>query len=365
MSTEIIIGAGPVGLSLALMRAHAGAQVTLLDKTPLAVAQVDARHLALSLGSQQIVQQLGVTHLAHAPIAHIHISEQGAWGHTPLHADALAQPMLGMVVRYGELVAQLSQLAQQQPRIRIIRPALIAQVDDKAVHLDDGTILTAELIVHAEGVNAPVQVDYQQTALIADVRLSRAQPAWAWERFTPNGPCALLPISSDGLHFNLVWCLQRERAEVLQTVSEAEFLQQLNQTMHHLTGKIVHTSSRSAFPLGLQRAEPLHSSSRIAIGNAAQTLHPVAGQGFNLGLRDAVVLNQSLQQQPTIVQAIGAFLHHRQLDRAITSRTTDVLARGFTDDFGLKHLRSVGFGLLNALPFVQRKVAEQFMFGVR
>lgn len=366
MATETIIGAGPVGLSLALMRAKSGAHVTLIDRADLATASLDARSLAISYGSVQILK---LKHIAHAPIQHIHISEHGAWGHTQLHATDVAQPMLGMVVRYGDLVARLSELAELQPNIRIIRPASVVQIDGQHVTLNDGQIIDSDLIVHAEGglfqTDAPAQLDYKQTALIANVTLTKAKPAWAWERFTAHGPCALLPASNDGLNFNLVWCMQRARADELMAATDNDFLAQLNHAVRHLTGTISQVSPRVAYPLGLKRAAELYSGARVAIGNAAQTLHPVAGQGFNLGLRDAFVLNQSLNRQPTIAQALNAFAHHRQLDRAVTVRTTDALARGFFTDFGVAHLRSAGFGLINALPLLKRKVAQQFMFGVR
>lgn len=362
MATETIIGAGPVGLSLALMRAKSGAHVTLIDKTDLATVSLDARSLAISYGSVQI---LNLKHIPHAPIQHIHISEHGAWGHTQLHAADVTQPMLGMVVRYGDLVAQLSQLAESQPNIRIIRPASVVHIDGQQVTLNDGQIIDSDLIVHAEGSFEAEQLDYQQTALIANVTLAKAKPAWAWERFTAHGPCALLPASNDGLNFNLVWCVQRARADELMAATDNDFLAQINHAVRHLTGTISQVGPRVAYPLGLKRAAELYSGARVAIGNAAQTLHPVAGQGFNLGLRDAFVLNQSLNQHLSIVQALSAFTHHRQLDRAVTVRTTDALARGFFTDFGVAHVRSAGFGLINALPLLKRKVAQQFMFGVR
>ena len=370
-----IVGAGPVGLSLALMRAASGANVTLIDKVEMTVAGQDSRSLAVSYGSMQVLKRLGldITHVAHAPIKHIHISEHNAWGHTQLHHDDLDAPMLGAVVRYGELVAQLTRLVTSQDKITMIRPTSITELTESEQHcqltLSNGQILQSDLLVHAEGGlfqnNDLAQHDYKQTALIANVTFATAKPAWAWERFTAEGPCALLPASNDGLTFNLVWCMERARAAELQNASDVDFIAQLNQAVRHLTGRINHVSLRIAFPLGLKRPPELHSKTRIAIGNAAQTLHPVAGQGFNLGLRDAFVLNQSLNEQPTLAQALNAFIHQRQQDRSATVRITDALARGFFSDFGIGHLRSAGFALLNAFPVLKSQIARQFMFGTR
>jgi 2-octaprenyl-6-methoxyphenol hydroxylase len=380
MTTDTIIGAGPVGLSCALMRARSGSTVTLIDKAEPIVAAQDARSLALSFGSIQILQALGLNlkNIAHAPIEHIHISEHGGWGHTQLHHTDMHVPMLGAVVRYGDLVAQLTELTQSYDNIQHIRPASVVAIaesnNQNHITLNHGSIQSADVLIHAEGglfqPDAPsdqnsTQYDYQQTALISNATLTKAKPAWAWERFTAHGPCALLPTSSDGVHFNLVWCMSRTSADALLLLDDAEFLLKLNQAVRHLTGTVRTTTARNAFALGLKSASELHSSIRVAIGNAAQTLHPVAGQGFNLGLRDAFVLNQSLNTQPSVAQAIRYFTQQRHIDRSATVRITDSLARGFVHDFGLTHLRSAGFAAINALPFVKDKIAQQFMFGVR
>lgn len=372
-----IVGAGPVGLAFALMRAQTGEAIALVDKVAEQLSDNDARSLALSYGSLQTLNLLGldVQKMAHAPIEHIHISEQNAWGHTQLHSAECDLPLLGAVVRYGDLVAQLNRLIEQHDNIQLIRPASIQRLSESehSVRLnlsgESQRELDTELLVHAEGglfdVNEVAQKDYQQSAFICNVTFKKAQFAWAWERFTKEGPIALLPASHDGCTFNLVWCMDRERAQAVEQCSDAEFLVQLNEVIGHLTGQIIAVAPRTIFPLGLKRAAALHSKRRVCIGNAAQTLHPVAGQGFNLGLRDAVILNQSLQAQPSIAQAISAFAHHRGLDRNVTTWMTDVLAGGFFNDFGVNHVRNLGFGLINAIPPLKQRIAQQFMFGVR
>lgn len=385
MKNTTIIGAGPVGLSFALLHASFNEPCTLIDQSEISTAQADPRNLALSYGSVQILTKIGVDFgtLSHCAIGHIHISEHGAWGHTQLHREQHHVPMLGAVVRYGELVTQLNRLATTHPHIEFIRPATVVNVTDDGQlnqisiqHLNaepKAETLTSALVVHAEGgVFKPntnqitaTTTDYHQTALLADVTLAKPQPAWAWERFTANGPCALLPASHDGVTFNLVWCVPRDQASSLVNATDAVFLAQLNAAMQHLTGKITHVTPRKAYPLGLKQSPPLHSKCRIAIGNAAQTLHPVAGQGFNLGLRDAFVLAQQLKNQPSHAQAIAAFTHARQADRAAVIKITDTLASGFAVFPMLKHARSAGFAMLNSQPWLKQRVAEQFMYGVR
>ena len=378
-ATTTIIGAGPVGLSFALMRAHAGEATLVLDRQTYPPTHADARSLAISQGSVVMLAQLGVSlaQLPHAPIRHIHISEQGAWGHTQIHSDEQNVPQLGVVVRYADLLNALNDLAQNQPLISFMRPAQLNGISENTEHVElkiqaddtEHTLRTRRLI-HAEGglfsrnTNASPQNDYQQTALTATVTLSTAKPAWAWERFTAHGPCALLPLCNDGLSFSLVWCTTPADAARLQAADESTFLHELNAHLEHLTGRITGVGARHAFELGLKQNHQ-HSKRQCNIGNAAQTLHPVAGQGFNLGLRDAHVLNQQLNHSTHTAQALLAFTHERQLDRRITTATTDGMARGFTFDFGGSHVRSGIFSILNAQPWLKSRIAKQFMYGLR
>ncbi|GHA67952.1 hypothetical protein GCM10009007_05600 [Formosimonas limnophila] len=375
----VIIGAGPVGLAFAIMRARANAPVLVLDKQPYPPTHTDKRSLALSQGSVALLESLGLplSRLTHAPIHHIHISEQGAWGHTQLHRHIEQVPQLGVVVRYADLLAQLNALVAQHPQIQMVRPIQVlacTQVNEHIqLQLSDASQLThsinAPYAVHAEGglfePNATHRVrDYRQSAIVSNVQLAKPKPAWAWERFTPNGPCALLPTSADGLHFNLVWCLPTQEARHTQSLDEAAFLTQINQQIAHLTGSIIHAESRHAFALGL-RQNHHNSPYQCSIGNAAQTLHPVAGQGFNLGLRDAYELNHRLNNASSTAQALISLSHHRQHDRRLTTAITDGMARGFTVDFGLSHVRSLAFSVINAQPWLKSRIAQQFMYGLR
>lgn len=379
MKKITVIGAGPVGLAFAILHASAEQPVTLIDQNCAEVALKDPRSLALSYGSVQILTQLGVDFATFpsAAIKHIHISEQGAWGHTQLHYDEQNVPQLGAVVRYGDLVQQLNAVASTNPHIEFIRPALVKSVEDLRSHallnltVNDADLeLKTELLIHAEGgvfstATDHSAKDYQQTALIANIALATPQIGWAWERFTAQGPCALLPASNDGLTFNLVWCVERSAAADLLNADDAHCLELLNGVLAHLSGKIVAMTPRQHFPLGLKQMPDLSSTCRTTIGNAAQTLHPVAGQGFNLGLRDAFVLHQKLNSQKNIAQALSEFSQARRKDRAATIAITDKLASNFSVFPSLKHLRSLGFGLMNFQPWLKKRIANQFMYGFR
>lgn len=371
----IVVGAGPVGLAFALMRAQSGETVTILDKAEDGAHLNDIRRLALSYGSLQTLSLLGlgVSKIPHASIQHVHVSEQGSWGHTQLHSADGDSPSFGAVVSYADLVTQLNQLVKRCLNISFIRPVLIDQIteNEECVQLnlmyeELKMALSSSLLVHAEGgvfnSKETVGKDYQQIALTADVTFKVAKPFWAWERFTQEGPIALLPNNHEGYSFNLVWCISPDRAYIIKDYSDSEFLKLLNETIAHLTGQIVAVTPRVSFQLGLKKSEELYSKMRVNIGNAAQILHPVAGQGLNLGLRDAFVLNQSIQNQASIAQAVGDFRCRRQFDRSITIGITDMLAVGFFNKFG-SYMHSLGFGLINALPALKRQLAKQFMFG--
>lgn len=379
MTNITVIGAGPVGLAFAILHASADNPMTIIDQNTADIALKDLRSLALSYGSIQILQRLGLdfSKFPNAAIKHIHISEQNAWGHTQLHFDEQNVPQLGTVVRYGDLVNQLYLFASQNPHIHFIRPAKVNAIVDVGTHVDImvqenelETTRQTDVLIHAEGgifsadENHNVK-DYRQTAIIANITLASPRPAWAWERFTANGPCALLPASQDGLTFNLVWCVDASGANDLLKADDAHCCQLLNGIMGHLTGQIVAITPRQHFQLGLKQTPDLQSSCRTSIGNAAQILHPVAGQGFNLGLRDAFALHQCLNTQASVSSALSKFAKARRKDRAATVAITNQLASHFSVFPSLKHLRSLGFGILNSQPWVKKRVANQFMYGTR
>jgi 2-octaprenyl-6-methoxyphenol hydroxylase len=209
--------------------------------------------------------------------------------------------------------------------------------------------------------------DYGQTALVGTVTVSAPQPHVAWERFTSQGPIALLPMGGvRGANYALVWCCAPDEAARRAQLPDAEFLRELGAAFGSRMGSFTQIKGRASFPLGLNAADTLVKGHVVAIGNAAQTLHPVAGQGLNLGLRDAHALADALSAEGPTPLALATFAQRRALDRRLTIGATDTLARLFTVDFPpLAALRGLALTALEFVPPVKTALARQMMFGQR
>ena len=371
-----IVGAGPVGMALAALLARRGVaadRIALVDGKSLGQAITDPRSIALSYGSRLLLEEIGAWPLPATPIHQIHISRRGRFGRSMMDRDEHKLPALGYVTRYGELVSALA-AACERAGIETIRPARVNGIaeDDNGVvlDLDDGRELTAALAVQAEGgvfgqqEQRALQRDYQQSAIIARVAVSTPIAHRAYERFTDEGPLALLPQDgADGLQYALVWCVHQDKAAGLLALDDAAFLARLGDVFGGRLGRFTRASSRAAYPLGLN-AEPRATGRTVAIGNAAQTLHPVAGQGLNLGLRDAAVLARLLAQDASPAQLL-AFSAARQADRKITVGLTDAMARVFADTGPAQALLGLSLGVLDAVSPARLLLAELMMFGRR
>jgi 2-octaprenyl-6-methoxyphenol hydroxylase len=370
-----ICGAGPVGLALAAMLVQRGmpaARIVLIDAKPLEQAVDDPRSIAVSWGSRQLLDDIGAWPDNADPIHDIHVSRRGHFGRTVIDRDDYGVPALGYVTRYGALVAALANVAGAF-HVPSLRPAMVAEVTERDDHvallLDGGRMLTAALAVQAEGglfsdqQAKALRRDYGQTAIIAHVHASRPAAHRAFERFTDEGPLALLPQEGG---YALVWCGRPSTVDRLMTLSEEAFLAALQAAFGERVGRFTRTTRRVAFPLGLN-AHPATTARTVAIGNAAQTLHPVAGQGFNLGLRDAAVLARLLARDatPGQLQQFGAA---RQSDRSLTITLTDAMARVFTAaPVGAlsQHALGMALGILDTLKPAKKLLAEHMMFGQR
>ncbi|MES2760084.1 MAG: FAD-dependent monooxygenase [Pseudomonadota bacterium] len=371
-----ICGAGPAGMALAAMLARRGmapARIALIDGKSLGQAITDPRSIALSYGSRVLLEEIGAWPLPATPIHQIHVSRRGRFGRSMMDRDDHKLPALGYVTRYGELVSALA-AACERAGVAIIRPARVTGIDESdggvTLHLDDGRALGAALAVQAEGGvfgqqdQRALQRDYQQSAIIARVAASAPIAHRAYERFTDDGPLALLPQDgADGLQYALVWCVRQQSAAGLLALGDDEFLARLGDAFGGRLGRFTRASSRAAYPLGLN-AEPRATRRTVAIGNAAQTLHPVAGQGLNLGLRDAAVLARLLAREagPEQLLAFGAA---RQADRKITVGMTDAMARVFANTGPAQTLLGLSLGMLDAVLPARLLLAELMMFGRR
>lgn len=370
-----ICGAGPVGMALALLLVKRGAQgsrIVLIDAKTVEQASTDPRSIALSYGSRQILEEIGAWPIAADAIHQIHVSRRGHFGRTMIDREEYGLPALGYVTRYGVLVTALAAVAGQTD-IVTLRPAhagsAIEHGDMVELRLADGKTITASIMVQAEGgvfsgqSAKATRRDYGQTAIIAHVTSSAPVAHRAFERFTEEGPLALLPQDNG---YAMVWCARPASASRLQALPDAGFLAELERTFGSRLGRFTGITPRAAYPLGLN-AHAATSARTVAIGNAAQTLHPVAGQGLNLGLRDAAVLARLLVREPA-PDMLLRFAQARQSDRSVTIALTDAMARVFASaPDGTLAQTALGFSLALVDTFkpAKRMLAEQMMFGQR
>ena len=371
-----ICGAGPVGMALAALLARRGMdsrRIALIDAKSLGAAMTDPRSIALSYGSRLLLEEVGAWPLPATPIHQIHVSRRGQFGRSMIDRAEHDVPALGYVTRYGELVTALSS-ACERAGVSVIRPARVTGSLEHAngvnLKLDDGRDVEAALVVQAEGGvfgeqdNKALTRDYRQSAIIARVSSSAPIAHRAYERFTEEGPLALLPQDgADGQQYALVWCVRPETAEALLELDDAAFLARLGQAFGTRLGRFTGTSARASYKLGLS-ADARATARTVAIGNAAQTLHPVAGQGLNLGLRDAAVLARLLAQGAT-PEKLSEFGSARAIDRRLTVGLTDTMARVFASEGPAQALLGLSLGILDTVGPARTLLAELMMFGRR
>lgn len=370
-----IVGAGPVGMTLALALKDAGLDILLLDARARGAARHDPRVLALSHGSRLTLERLGVwSHLAATPIETIHISQQGGLGRTLLDTREYGQPALGYVVRAGDLAAALDDaLAAAGIPIRdhTAVTGLAAGADDAIVSLAEGDPIAVRLAACAEGLidgsddAKLVEHDYGQHAVISIATPAGGHHRRAWERFTPQGPLAVLPC---GDACAIVHTASPDEADALMGLDDAAYLARLQS---HFGDRLrfAAVGPRARFPLKLRyRPDPVGQRT-VWLGNAAQTLHPVAGQGYNLALRDVWACAQVLIRaggDPGAAATLANYARERRLDRAGTIRFTDGLVRLFSNAVApLQHARGAGLFALDLLPPARHFVAKRMMFGAR
>ncbi|MEB0135785.1 FAD-dependent monooxygenase [Actimicrobium sp. CCC2.4] len=378
MQTDVdiaICGAGPVGLVLAgllVQRGMAPERIALVDAKTAVQSAADPRSIALSYGSRQILQQVGAWPVPAQAISQIHVSRRGHFGRTLLDRADYDLPALGYVTRYGALVSALA-TATAQAGITVRRPLQVSttqeQADHVTLHFDDGSSCTSAVLIQAEGgvfAQQPARTlhrDYQQSAIVTHVTTSAPLMQRAFERFTSEGPLALLP-QDDG--YAVVWCVQTATAARLMALDDAAFLVELEALFGGRVGRFLDCKPRFVYPLGLN-AHVAPTARTIAIGNAAQTLHPVAGQGLNLGLRDAMVLARLLAGDISPA-ALSAFHAQRSRDRGMTIRVTDAMARVFAsapEGTLTQGLLGLSLGLMDAVAPARKVLAQQMMYGQR
>ncbi|MDV2438964.1 2-octaprenyl-6-methoxyphenyl hydroxylase [Acinetobacter gerneri] len=393
----IIVGGGMVGLSLALMLAKQKIQVQLLEaiKYPIFESEgeipyhssFDARNTALSRRSVQIYQQLGLWDLlqAHAtPILQVHITEQGSFGKARLVAEEEKVESFGQVIENAWLGRVLLTEVRKEVLIELIDGVKVTELnqDQDQVHIEanrgeEALKLSAKLLIAADGrdsfcrqaLGVGVDVhDYDQVAIVTAVQTSKPHQQVGFERFSPLGPLALLPLPGE-YRRSVVWPVKKgAEHEWLGQENDQHFLDALQHTYGDRAGKFEKTGQRFCFPLSQVLAHKQAVGRVVLMGNAAHTIHPVAGQGFNLCLRDAFVLLRFITEQLEASEDIGqpemllAYEQSRLEDQKRVIKFCDSVVRGFSNSNPiLKLIRNTGLVAFDVIPGIKPLVANYAM----
>ncbi|ABE50412.1 2-octaprenyl-6-methoxyphenol hydroxylase / 2-octaprenyl-3-methyl-6-methoxy-1,4-benzoquinol hydroxylase [Methylobacillus flagellatus KT] len=382
----LIVGGGPVGATLALALQYKGIDATVLEARAHGAAHHDQRALALSYGSILILERLGLwsgLKPKATAINTIHVSQRGSLGRSLLKAEDHDQPALGYVLSYGDLSAALDDAIRQFPgiQVRYEAEALAIKPGREAAHVEyqyqaQAYSCNSRMTVLADGGRSLADIPgleretkhYGHDALVSKVSCELPHDNIAYERFTPAGPVALLPNGTRD--FSLVWTGKAEEVQALLALDDAAFLEALHTHFGDRVGRFLTVGKRLSFPLKLSYLKPVTAPHLTVIGNAAQTMHPVAGQGFNVGMRDAWELAQLLAQTPSEEWGMDRMMQAYQASRKADTRGgllfTDFLVNVFSNDIvGLRKIRSLGLGLLDMLPLAKQHLVSKMSFGPR
>jgi 2-octaprenyl-6-methoxyphenol hydroxylase len=349
----IIVGGGMTGATLALAISHLSAgqvPVHLVEAVAPDSQQhpgFDARAIALAAGTCQQLARVGIWQAIRdcaTAIRTVHVSDRGHAGFVTLEAEDYRLPALGQVVELHDVGQRLFTLLRKAPGVTLHCPARVERFSRRAesveVVLDSGNTLTGKLLVAADGSRSALgeqcgiawqQQPYQQLAAIANVTTAVPHDGRAFERFTEHGPLAMLPMS-DG-RCSLVWCHPLDKRDAVLGWSDSRFCDELQNAFGWRLGRITHAGHRNAYPLSLTTATRAISHRLALVGNAAQTLHPIAGQGFNLGLRDVISLAEMLAQasDPGEYALLSHYQQRREKDKNATIGVTDGLVHLFAN----------------------------------
>ncbi len=376
----IIVGGGLVGASLAVGLAWRGQRVAVIEAVERSAdhqPSYDDRTLVINAASLNILDNLGLLpeDLTRKPIRHIHISRAGGLGHLELNAADYEQDQFGAVIVARELGNVLLEAMANRPGIQSFCPARLqgfkVESDRVEITLEDGHSLSAALLVGADGNHSRVRElaglacqkhDYRQSAMIFNVQPQHAPAHTAWERFTTQGPLALLPQSEGRL--GVVWIEQSERIEHALNWSDQALCERLKTRFGGSLGDFSNPGRRSHYPLVCQRTPWPVADRLVVIGNAANAVHPVSAQGFNLGLRDVGGLIDALEEtaDPGDPDVLNDYARARQADQESTVRYTDTLARAFTNPSLVASLASgLGLAAHAGIPGLSRRLVRSAM----
>ncbi|MBD1555329.1 2-octaprenyl-6-methoxyphenyl hydroxylase [Vibrio sp. S9_S30] len=310
----------------------------------------DSRSIALSHGTYLILEKIGLWAQIQpftTPIEHINVSDKGHAGLTDITKYDLNLDALGYVVELADIGRVYQSLLNGADKVDFLCPDSVSHVSRQSnaatITLSSGAVLEAKLLVAADGALSPSaqkiglplhEHDFEQVALIANVSLSQPHLGRAFERFTASGPLALLPMSDNRM--SLVWCLPPESVDDVSRLSNEDFLATVQQCFGWRLGQFTKVGARASYPLLLRSRESIVSHRFAVVGNAAQTLHPIAGQGFNLGMRDVATLAEQILANltdPGHYSVLSAYRERREQDRKRTMELTSGLVHLFSNDF--------------------------------
>ncbi len=380
----VIVGGGLVGMSLAVALAKSPCSVLLLEQNqaaPLHANVLDLRTTGLTRSSEQMFMQAGIWQqmaAAATPIERLDISEQGNFGGARIDAKQHGISPIGYMMPNHHLIEILSKHVAQLSNVTILSPASLdtakansSGYEIKVTHEGEQLSFTTSLLVGSDGGKSKVRSilgigaehkSYQQSAIITNVRTQKPHQNIAYERFTQHGPLAVLPIQDNCCA--LIWTQAEDNVDEYLQMDDQMFLQSLQKAFGYRLGKFLEVGKRSAYPLSLTSSNELVRPHAVLIGNAAQTVHPVAAQGFNLGLRDVHTLVQMLKNIDFKPKHFAAMLNEyeqkRAPDRDHVIKLTDGLTRLFAPQiWPAKMLRSIGVRMISSLPAVQRGVLRR------
>lgn len=377
-----IIGGGPVGLVFAILNHASKVKIQIFESKNRGATNQDNKALALSNGSRLILEEIGIWDRLDkniTKIEKIHTSQVGSFGRTLLDAGEFNEESLGYIISYGDLMAVLQEEIECISNIMTFYETKVTKcIDEKAIlnlSLETNNKiknLKSEFVILADGAAEDIEglelnkkiKHFDHTAIVTKVLTEIPHRNIAYERFTSNGPIALLPNRND--KFSLVWTGPSKLIEKLEQLNQESFLSQLHESFGDRVGSFLECEKRISFDLKQTYVEVMHSNI-VALGNASQTMHPVAGQGLNTGLRDAYKLNQSLigrSKIKSLEALLDEYKHSRAGERKKILNFTEMLVKSFSNDLvGLKKVRGYALSLLDITRPIKQSFVRKMSYG--
>ncbi len=389
----IIVGGGMVGTAIACGLADSGMRIAVLEAAewtvPWQPEQVDPRVSALTEASRAFLQSLnawpGMTQMRVTPYQQMKVWEADGTGHIEFSCDDIHAENIGHIVENSVTLNALHQQLEQTD-VEVIRGAQLVGITEafkdeygveRSVMLADGTQLSAQLIVATDGARSKLREwgsfetrewDYGHDAIVTTIKLEQPHQGTCWQRFMPTGPLALLPITfnADDRYCSIVWSTTPDEAARLSALSDEDFCAELSLAFEHRLGKVISCDPRFSFPLRQRHAKTYWKPGLVLAGDAAHTIHPLAGQGVNLGLLDAATLVEELanawqRQQPLgIEQTLGKYQRRRMPDNLKMMALMESFKRIYGPvPVGVRWIRNVGMNLVNQTPMVKKQLLRQ------